>query len=229
MNSTPTVSIIIPTYNEQAAIDGLLTHLQGAGADDIIVVDGCSADRTFELASDHPGVRVLRTYACRASQMNEGARVASGEVLLFLHSDVRLAAGAVDAVRDVMRNPVVLGGNFEICYQGGNFAAACFSSVNRWRQRWGIFYGDSGIFCRRSVFESMGGFRPWPIMEDYEFARRLWKTGRIAFLRKPIMVSDRRWRKRGLSLTVASWFAIQGLYAVGVSPLRLARFYRVVR
>ena len=101
--------------------------------------------------------------------------------------------------------------------------------VNRARRRFGVFYGDSGIFCRRDVFEEFGGYKPYPILEDYEFARRMWKAGKLALLNEPIYVSDRRWRNSSLLRTLWSWFWVQALYLCGVSPERLARMYRNIR
>jgi hypothetical protein len=161
--------------------------------------------------------------------MNAGAHAASGEILLFLHADCRLSAGALDAVLAAMADPDTAGGNFDLRFEGNDAAAAAFTLLNRWRRRFGIFYGDSGIFCRRSVFEALGGYRPWPILEDYEFARRLQRCGRLAFLATTIWTSNRRWRRTGLLRTIWSWALIQGLYTAGVSPRRLARLYRHVR
>lgn len=207
-----------------------MLHVSTARADEIIVVDGNSTDGTKTIAAKFPGIRFLQTdRPCRAVQMNAGGEASSGEVLLFLHCDVRLGPDALNAVRHAMRNPKVLGGSFDIRYEGDDLAAACFSSINRQRRRYGIVYGDSGIFCRRSIFQAFGGYRPWPILEDYEFGRRLWKAGKLAFLPEPIQVSNRRWRKRGLMATLCSWLLIQGLYTLGMSPHRLARLYQVVR
>jgi hypothetical protein len=128
-----------------------------------------------------------------------------------------------------MQDPKVIGGSFDIRYEGGDRTAAIFTRMNRWRRRCGIFYGDSGIFCRRSAFDALGGYRPWPILEDYEFARRICKAGQVALLDEPIFVSARRWRNSGLLPTLWSWFWVQGLYYAGVSPHRLARMYRHVR
>jgi hypothetical protein len=127
-------------------------------------------------------------------------------------------------------DPAVVGGNFDIRFTGGDFTAAVFSWINRVRCRaFGIFYGDSGIFCRRDVFLALDGYRDWPLLEDYEFAVRLSRHGPLALLRHPIDVSDRRWRRGGLVRTMWAWFWVQGLYLVGVSPHRLARMYRHVR
>jgi GT2 family glycosyltransferase len=150
--------------------------------------------------------------------------------LLFLHADVHLGgATALQAIRNVMADPTVAGGNLDIRYDGKDWAATAFTHINRWRRQCGVFYGDSGIFCRRSVFETLGGFMPWPILEDYDFARRLRRAGKLAYLDEPIWVSDRRWRNNGLLSTLASWFFIQSLYYAGVPPEQLARLYRHIR
>jgi hypothetical protein len=184
-------------------------------------------DRTVEIASPH--ARIVHTSPGRAVQMNAAAQCATGDVLLFLHADVRLGATALHVVRNVMADAVVVGGNFDIRYDGKDWAATAFTHINRWRRQCGVFYGDSGIFCRRSVFHSLGGFLEWPILEDYEFARRLRRAGKLAYLNEPIWVSDRRWRNNGLLKTMASWFFIQSLYHGGVPPKHLARLYRHIR
>lgn len=223
----PLISVIIPTYNEEHTIARLLESLKELGAEEVIIADGNSADRTVEIASAYG--RVICSETCRALQMNAGVRAASGDVLLFLHADVRLGPGGLAAITDSLRDPNAVGGNFDIRYEGSDWVATTFTSVNRWRRRLGVFYGDSGIFCRRKVFEGLGGYSPWPILEDYDFARRLGKAGKLALLNEPIWVSDRRWRTSGLLPTLWSWFWVQGLYWAGVKPERLAGLYHPIR
>ena len=221
------ISIIVPTYNEETTITELMENLASLGAWEIVVADGGSEDRTRDLAAARG--RVLLVPAGRAIQMNAGAKASSGDVLLFLHADVRLEPSALTAVAKAMEDPALVGGNFDIRYDGRDLAAWAFTTINRGRRRWGIFYGDSGIFCRRNVFERLGGYREWPIMEDYEFARRLWKDGKVALLDEPIWVSARRWRNSGVIPTLWSWFLIQALYLAGVAPAKLSRLYRRIR
>jgi rSAM/selenodomain-associated transferase 2 len=221
-----TVSVIVPTFAEEAIIGEMLERVRAQGPDEIIVVDGGSPDGTRDIARRH--ARVLETQASRAIQMNAGARAARGDVLLFLHADTRPVPSSLGAIRVAMADVQTVGGALDIIYDGG-LVAGLFTRVNRARRRFGVLYGDAGIFCRRSVFEALGGYRPWPILEDYEFARRLWKAGRMALLDEPIHVSDRRWRNGGLFRTLAGWVVIQGLYTAGVSPHRLASLYRIIR
>jgi len=227
MATGPSISAIIITLNEETTLERLLADPAIHEADEMIVADGESTDRTQEIARKY--ARLVTHSPSRAMQMNAGAREASGEVLLFLHSDVHLESGAIEAVRQAMRNGDYVGGNLDIRFEGGDWISASFNFIYHWRRYLGIFYGDSAIFCRREVFERLGGYRNWPILEDYEFGRRLFKAGRLAFLNRVIWVSDRRWRKAGLLKTLFSWVWIQSLYILGVSPHRLARWYRHVR
>lgn len=226
-SGSSTISVIVPTYNEEEAIGALLENLRELRPEEIIVADGNSTDHTAEIAVRY--ARVVISPTGRGIQMNAGARESSGSVLLFLHADVRLGLGSLETIRETVSDPRVVGGNFEVRYQGDNWVASTFTRVNRWRRRCGIFYGDSGIFCRREVFNALAGYRPWPILEDYEFARRLSAAGKLALLNEPIWVSDRRWRHGGLFPTLWSWFWVQGLYIAGVQPERLAAMYGNVR
>jgi rSAM/selenodomain-associated transferase 2 len=221
------ISVIIPTYNEEEAIGALLETLREAGFDELIVADGNSTDRTAQIAA--LSARVVLSQRGRGIQMNAGARASSGTVLLFLHADARLRSGGLRAIRERMDNPEIVGGNFNVQFEGGDWAAAVFTHVNRWRRKLGVFYGDSGIFCRRQIFEKLGGYPPWPLLEDYDFARRLRRAGKLALLDEPIWVSDRRWRNSGLFKTLWNWFWIQTLYFAGVRPERLAAPYQNVR
>ncbi len=229
------VSIIIPTYNEESCIPASLDQLKRLrGSFEILVADGGSTDRTRELvlqaATRYPHcLRLVESVRNRAIQSNSAVQQACGDSFLFLHADVHVPPGAVESVERSLLNPSVVGGNFQIVFEGDSPAARFFTWCYRVRRHFGIYYGDSGLFVRRVVFEQLGGFKPIPIMDDYEFVRRMERVGRTACLNPPLLVSDRRWRVQGLFPTLFSWIWIQTLYSLGVRAEHLARWYGPVR
>jgi len=221
------ITVIIPVLNEGKRIEGTLRSILALGPDEVIVADGGSSDDTQEIACRY--ARLVVTKPGRGVQLNAGAAEARGEILLFLHADARLGPDALDLIRKAVWEPGVRGGCLSIAYEGDDWTARAFTAFARLRRRVGVIYGDSGIFCQRHVFEELGGYQPWPILEDYEFYRRLRRRGQLALLDETIEVSDRRWRKAGLVGALWNWFWIQGLYWLGVSPHRLARMYKDIR
>jgi rSAM/selenodomain-associated transferase 2 len=223
---TARVSVVVPVLDEELALPGLLDHLASldGGPPEVIVVDGGSRDATLELARRHPlRPQVERSARGRAAQMNAGAARASGEIVAFLHADTRLPADALTRLRRAPRS--VLGGNFALHFDGGDR----FSRVlGRWyalQRRLGVYYGDSVIWLRRPALDALGGYRPLPIMEDYDLVRRLERSGRTACLPGPAVTSSRRWRALGPARTAFAWVFIRWLYLAGASPERLARLY----
>lgn len=229
------VSVIIPTYNEESAILLALGALARAGGEfEVIVVDGESTDCTRQLVEQclpifPQPLRLIAAPRHRARQLNAGAKEARGDVLLFLHADVVFPCQGIEALERVLQTPGVVGGNFDLVFEGCSTWSRLFTWVNRVRRRFGIYYGDSGIFVRREVFERLGGFRPIPIMDDYEFVRRIERVGKTTVVPARLLVSDRRWREQGVLHTLWSWFWVQALYSLGVPPRFLVRWYRPVR
>ena len=229
------VSIIIPAYNEATCILSVLEPLKHVRGDfEVLVADGSSTDRTREIvrqaAANFPrSLRVVESVRNRAIQCNRATEHASGDVFLFLHADILAPPETVESVEDSLRNPSVIGGNFQIVFDGETPVERFFTWCYRVRRPFGIYYGDSGVFVRREVFERLGGFKPIPIMDDYEFNRRLERAGRTVCLNPPMLVSDRRWRVQGVFPTLFSWVWIQTLYSLGVPAEHLARWYAPVR
>lgn len=216
----------------------LLDHLASLpGSFEVLVADGGSSDETGALARSHPlGPTVVEAGPGRANQLNRAAAVAAGELILFLHADTRLPAGAYASLANAWRAGGVVGGNFALRFgagerfgDGDDLFARILGAVRALERRTGIYYGDSAIFARREAFEALHGFRPLPIMDDYDFARRLERLGRTICLPGPAVTSDRRWRSLGVVRTVALWNVIRALYLLGVDPARLARLYGPVR
>jgi rSAM/selenodomain-associated transferase 2 len=223
------VSLIVPVLNEAAGIVDFLRMASRLEAHEIIVADGGSTDGTQSLASDF-GAKVVTSEPGRGPQMNAGAARATGDILLFLHADIRLRPQALSALRTSLEDPRKKGGIFDVYFDGDDWIARSFHSIYHWRRYVGIFYGDAGIFVRKPVFDQMGGYKNFPIMEDYEFGRRLFGWGgTMAFLNEPIYVSDRRWRKDGILWTVFVWIVIQTAYSLGYPAQRLGRLYRQIR
>jgi rSAM/selenodomain-associated transferase 2/rSAM/selenodomain-associated transferase 1 len=225
----PLLSVIIPSLNEAASLGRTLEHIRRADGVEIILADGGSRDATREIA-EQSGATVLVTAGGRAVQQNAGAAAAQGRHLLFLHADTLLPDGYAEQIRRALDRPATVAGAFRFRTDGTGAAmrlvewgANIRSSIFQWP------YGDQGLFMEKRVFDELGGFAPLPIMEDYELVRRLRRRGPVVTLNEAAITSARRWQRRGaLRTTLRNLAMIAGFHA-GVSPERLARFYRGVR
>ena len=220
----PTISVIIPTWREAPLIADAVACARRIG-DEVIVADGGSPDGTGATA-EAAGARLVTSAKGRGPQLRAGAEAATGEVLLFLHADARLPAGARSAIHDALSDPGVIGGAFFLRFLPASWFTRLLEPSNDLRRRLTRrTYGDTAIFVRAEAYRRLGGFRPWPLMHDYELSGRLRRAGRWAYLREPsVWASARRFEGRELR-TLGLWLAIQGLYRLGVSPHRLARAY----
>jgi len=227
----PVVSIIIPVFHERERIGWLLEHLSQVTSCDpveVIVVDGSWDQDTIGLIATRPDVITMASDRGRARQMNAGASVARGDILLFLHADTELPPNGLRAIHSVMREGRCVGGAFELAI---NSPKRIFRILARWaslRSRiTRIPYGDQAIFVRRDYFESIGGYADIPIMEDVELMRRIKKRGdRICILPQRALTSARRWEKEGFAYVNIRNTLLVLLYVLGVSPQKLAAFYR---
>ncbi|OGX04710.1 MAG: hypothetical protein A3G87_06285 [Omnitrophica bacterium RIFCSPLOWO2_12_FULL_50_11] len=187
--------------NERDLVSGTLNHLLSLGADEVIAVDGSSQDGTDEIIRrEFPSVRLFQT-ACadRALQMNTGAFEAQGDIFLFVHVDMRLPSGAIHEVRNQIRLGFV-GGGFIKRYEPANFLLKLYAfCLNRFYFSWmRCLAGTNAIFVRREAFESLHGFPEVPLLEDLIFSDCMKKRGKIAIIRKSVVVSSRRYLKRGI-------------------------------
>ncbi|MBC7515561.1 MAG: TIGR04283 family arsenosugar biosynthesis glycosyltransferase [Alkalinema sp. FL-bin-369] len=220
------ISVIIPTYNEAANIQLTIDGLNRCKFSDIeiIVVDGGSQDETTAIAAQC-GATVLISNPGRAAQMNAGAAIAQGSILLFLHADTAVPKGFDQWIQAGLDDAIA--GAFDLKIDG-----------DRWLLRgveWGVAvrsrvcqlpYGDQGIFLKADTFYHLGGFPELPIMEDFVFMRTLRKKGRIAIVPAAVLTSARRWQAQGIwQTTFMNQVMIVGFY-LGVKPDRLRAWYR---
>lgn len=217
----PRLSVIIPALDEGDLVAQAVRSVRDEA--EVIVVDGGSEDRTRAVAQTE-GAAVLVAPSGRGRQLDAGARRATGDWLVFLHADTRLEAGWAPALRRL--DAEVVGGAYRFAIDSPRLGYRVVEAGVALRCRlWRLPYGDQGLFVRREVYGMIGGFPPFPLMEDVAFVRRLRRAGRLAFLPVRAVTSPRRWERRGIvATTVQNWWLL-ALYAFRRPPERLARRY----
>jgi rSAM/selenodomain-associated transferase 2 len=226
----PKFSFIIPVWNEGAIITRTIEHiwyLHASGGAEIIIVDGDPEGKTIDVAR-HMGVKVAISEKGRGNQMNRGAALADGEILIFLHVDTTLPSDALELIEATLRDTSCTAGAFDLVIDSERpvfrlieRAASLRSRITR------IPYGDQAIFIRRTDFMDLGSYKNIPIMEDVEIMRRIKKRGgKICIIDRAVRTSSRRWEKEGIVYTTLRNWLLLSLYLSGVKPEKLVRFYR---
>jgi rSAM/selenodomain-associated transferase 2 len=225
------ISIIIPTLNEEKTIEDCLKQFNSQSQPfEIIISDGSSTDRTKEIVKLFANVKLVESQKGRGIQMNAGAEAAGGEILLFLHADTLLPKDGLDSMRKTMDGENAIGGYFRLEHKDANFSYKLFSPLINWRSRLPNItpYGDQAIFCSREAFEKIDGYKDLPLMEDYDFAKRLRRQGKLVRIDEKVSVSFRRYQK-GIFRYALLCNIIALLYNIGVSPEFLKRLYKEIR
>lgn len=230
------LSIIVPLLNEADNLPKLMAHIVrlDPAPQQVILVDGGSVDgsvaitnnvlKSTEIAQSAINWRIIESTVGRAQQMNAGAILATGDVLLFLHADTELPADAIDNVQQAVAQ-----------YDWGRFDVRLDSRepllkivglmINQRSRLMGIATGDQAIFIKKSLFVQIGGYPDQPLMEDIELCKRLKKIARPACLKSKVITSARRWQQHGTWQTIFLMWHLRFDYWRGVSPDGLKQRY----
>ncbi len=225
----PVISVIIPVLNEQVSINGLISHLRlifDTFPIEIIVVDGCDHQETLSVIQD-PHVLKIGSAKGRGVQMIAGAEKASGNYLLFLHADTRLPATALSDVLSMGNDKKTAACAFDLSIDDSHPVFRLIETMVNVRSRaMGLPFGDQALCVKREWYDTVCGFRPYPLMEDVDLVCRLKRRkGRIRMVSSKVTTSARRWRKEGIVFcTVRNWM-ILFLFFGGIRPEVLKRFY----
>jgi rSAM/selenodomain-associated transferase 2 len=221
------LSVVVPVLNEEKILRAFLHHLREfAEHCEIVVVDGGSADASYEIACEMADC-VMQSSRGRAAQMNAGAKVANGEVFWFVHADSLIKPSSAPAILAALEDSKVVGGCFRLRVESRRWVYRARDAIgNLLVDLTGIALGDRGFFCRRDTLFRIGGYPEIWILEDAEFYRALKRHGRVVQLREVIRTSPRRYEALGPTTTMLFYALIMLLYTVRV-PIRILE--RLVR
>lgn len=218
------VSIIIPVYRDAEVLERILASTRFDGAEVIVASTEPDAASLAGLRAARSDVVWVQAPLGRAQQMNAGAAVARGTWLLFLHADTQLPPEWMSAIAAADRDRRVAIGCFRFALDSASPAARAIELGVRVRVAlFGLPYGDQALFMRREVFESLGGYRLVPIMEDVDLVRRARARGNLFRSHHPAVTSSRRWERNGWLRLTARHLWLIARYFAGVSPDRLVR------
>jgi rSAM/selenodomain-associated transferase 2 len=223
-------SIIIPVIHEETIINSTIERLVAFHPSisvEIIVVDGDREGKTIGVIRNG-NVKTAVAEKGRGNQMNRGAAMAQGKVVIFLHADTCLPPDAFTLIEAALNDPACMAGAFDLAIASGRPIYRLIAKIASFRSRLTrIPYGDQAFFFRRVDFLASGGFANIPLMEDVEIMRRIKKRGgKVAIINRHVTTSARRWEKEGIILcTLRNWFSI-ALYLLGISPERLSKLYK---
>lgn len=225
------ISIITPMLNEEENVKPFLDNLGGLEGDfELVLVDGGSRDGTVREVKRHrdgfPGrLKLLETGRGRGIQMNRGAEVAEGDILLFLHIDCLIQKDSLMLIERLIRGKKIIGGGFRQAFTNPDPFLKLQSSVGNLRT--GItktFYGDYGIFIRKDIFEMAGGFDDIPFLEDVEFCKKVKKHGKLIQINSSILTSPRRYLSKGRLRLMAAFTLAVLLNSAGFRPGFLIKY-----
>ena len=223
------VSIIIPTFNEESCLGHTLEHIQQLSPYEVIISDGGSNDKTFEIAKNFTE-KLVTGPTGRAVQMNTGARIATGDIFLFLHADSRIDPNSYEKMLFFMTHSEKIGGAFSLHIDSEKRNLRLIAWLANIRSKYlGMTYGDQAFFVRKPIFQNMNGFSEFPICEDIDFFKRLRKLGSVILLNEKVFTSPRRWNKEGVWFTTFRNILIAILFELRFPLSTLTKWYQIIR
>lgn len=227
--TVPDFSIVVPVLHEQNTIGRFVDDLESIHQFDrceLVVVDGDPGGGTVGEIEGGRAVTLISPPG-RSRQMNAGAAASIGRVLVFLHADTRLPAGALTDIDGALAGGAADAGAFRLAFDSPRFVYRLIAATATLRSRWRLLpYGDQALFIRRRLFENLGGFADIPVLEDVDLVGRIRRSGAgLTILDSAVRTSTRRLDSEGIVRRVTLNWILMILYNLGVSPHRLARFY----
>jgi rSAM/selenodomain-associated transferase 2 len=224
------ISVVIPAHNEAKVLPQTLRNLAlQEGNFEIIVADGGSSDGTREVARAWPSVQLTSAPKGRASQMNAGARLATGEWLLFLHADTALPPGALRRLDGVDPKSAFQAGGFRQRFTGTHWQLRVISWLHNTRCRFThVFYGDQAMFVQRALFWRLGGFPERPMLEDVLFSEKLRQVTRPKLLAEYVLTDSRKFEQHGIARSFGRVLVILACHKLKL-PMQARRFFDDVR
>lgn len=223
------ISIIIPTYNEEAHIKTTIQRLRHGDAADLVreimVADGGSTDKTVAIALTEGVKAIVCPKKGRAAQMNYAASLATGEILYFLHADTIPPKGFLNDIMQTVRK-----GSSSGCFLLSFDYPHWFLKANCWFTRFDVDafrYGDQSLFVKRNSFIEVGGFSEKHIVfEDYDIIKRLKKHGPFHIIKKPVITSARKYLENGIFKMQGIFYLLYFFYRLGFSQQHLVTTYK---
>lgn len=193
----PSLSIIIPTLNESNRLPLLLSDIaETEDFSEVIIIDSMSQDETERIAILY-GARFYKlNKKNRGLQLNFGAKKAKGKWLLFIHADSRLKPNWSQNIKTIIEKEsrMIYFFNFRINHKRFEHIFLEFL-VNLRSKVFKTPYGDQGLLIHKNEFKRNKGYKEIPLMEDFDFVKRIKNKKRLVALNQSLYTSGRKWER----------------------------------